>query len=403
MYINLLKLEERYEKFKTFIKEKSGTNFSSFDNKYIDEQENYKKQIYNKAIDILKITSWSEKDIGTGKIIDLLIKAIDLKTNNLLIHDDRRGKEARQDVSLLKAKEDSAYLNKYEQILFDFYKDKISDKEAFASILKMAGKNYPFLSYLFFLKSSRKYLPIAPVTFDNIFKELELEFRTSRKCSWDNYNNYLSILQKVQKFLILQEDIVTDVELLDAHSFLWMTEKQMKEWKQESPKKENKKGVIPYHEFILKNIEPNKRQIKVNLSKNNKIIKTKEDFSLEYKRKQAIGEESENIVLGYEIEKLKKLNKNNLVKKVSIVSNEVSLGYDILSFDEKEKEMHIEVKTVSYNNCFFITRNELRTLNNKQNYFIYAVNKNTREIFNIEYNQLDKDYTIIPENYKVYF
>ena len=101
MQINILKLEQSFEEFKRFIKEVSGTKFSSFDNKYIDEQENYKKLLYNNSVRILGVESWRASDVGTGRIINLLQEAINQERNNLLIHDNRRGENARQDKLLL--------------------------------------------------------------------------------------------------------------------------------------------------------------------------------------------------------------------------------------------------------------------------------------------------------------
>ena len=112
MLVKISKLEEKFEEFKKFILDVSGSEFTSFDNKYIDENENYKKQVYNIAIDKLKVTSWKEEHIGSGRILDLILKAIDTEKNNLLIHDNRRGVKARQDYQLIKASKDMARKNK---------------------------------------------------------------------------------------------------------------------------------------------------------------------------------------------------------------------------------------------------------------------------------------------------
>ena len=401
MYINLPKIEQKFEEFKIFIKEMSGLEFTSFDNKYIDEQENYKKQIYSNAVDILNVTAWEENDIGSGIIINKLLEAINQKDNNLLVHDDRRVYNARQDKSLFEVKKNPDLLKKYEKVFFDFYRNKVSDEESFKKIIEISGKLYPFLGYLFFLKSNRKYLPIAPVTFDGIFKELKLDFCTSHKCSWENYNDYLSILNEVKNFLVSRDEIVDEVDLLDAHSFLWIISRHMKEWK---PKQSVQKKIeVVDYKFKIITSQPLKREIKAIINKNEEVVKEGKNYKNEFERKQKIGAESEKIVLDFEIRKLKDAGRDDLAKRVKSVSDIASRGYDIISFDIQGEEKHLEVKTTSFNNSFFITKNELETSRQDKSYCIYVVNKSCRNIINIIYTDLESDYTIEPENFRVYF
>ena len=400
MRINILKLEENFDKFKIFIKKVSGQDFTSFDNKYIDENENYKKFIYNSAIDILKVDSWREDDIGTGKIVDLLQKVINQKNNNLLIHDDRRGEKARQDILLFEAKKDQKLLNRLEKILFDLYKSNIDDEESFNNILSLSGRVYPFLSFLFFLKSNRKYLPIAPKTFDKIFEELEINFVTNRKCSWDNYINFIEIIREVRGYLLSKEEIIDEVDLLDAHSFLWILARQMKEATTDTLDKVKLEKVV----FNLVEISIPQEKIVVSRNKIKKvIIKDDKDFERDNLRKQITGKESEEIVYNHEVDTLKTGGRQDIADKVVVRSNEVSLGYDILSFDLEGNEKHIEVKTISTNNMFWLTRNELETSRIDEKYYIYIVDKKTSTILDLKFNEIDKNYTVIPEIYKVYF
>ena len=62
------------------------------------------------------------------------------------------------------------------------------------------------------------------------------------------------------------------------------------------------------------------------------------------------------------------------VERVSLKSD--SLGYDILSFEEDGKERYIEVKATRSkvgNANFFLTINEFKTAQEKENYYIYLV------------------------------
>lgn len=80
-------------------------------------------------------------------------------------------------------------------------------------------------------------------------------------------------------------------------------------------------------------------------------------------RNRKLGRDGEELVLQFERERLRQLDRSDLASKIRWVS-EVDgdgAGYDILSFDEKGKERLIEVKTTvgSESTPFYITRNEL--------------------------------------------
>lgn len=80
-------------------------------------------------------------------------------------------------------------------------------------------------------------------------------------------------------------------------------------------------------------------------------------------RNRKLGRDGEELVLHFELERLKQFERPDLVKKVRWVSQEDGdgAGYDILSFDEKGKERFLEVKTTVGPDVtpFYITRNEL--------------------------------------------
>jgi hypothetical protein len=80
-------------------------------------------------------------------------------------------------------------------------------------------------------------------------------------------------------------------------------------------------------------------------------------------RNRKLGREGEELVLQFERDKLQRLDRSDLAKKIRWISEEDGdgAGYDILSFDEKGKERFLEVKTTvgSDTTPFYITRNEL--------------------------------------------
>lgn len=80
-------------------------------------------------------------------------------------------------------------------------------------------------------------------------------------------------------------------------------------------------------------------------------------------RNRKLGRDGDELVLQFERERLRQLDRSDLASKIRWVSEEDGdgAGYDILSFDEKGKERLIEVKTTvgSESTPFYITRNEL--------------------------------------------
>jgi hypothetical protein len=80
-------------------------------------------------------------------------------------------------------------------------------------------------------------------------------------------------------------------------------------------------------------------------------------------RNRKLGRDGEELVFQFEREKLERLDRLDLAKKIRWISEEDGdgAGYDILSFDEKGRERFLEVKTTVGSDLtpFYITRNEL--------------------------------------------
>lgn len=75
------------------------------------------------------------------------------------------------------------------------------------------------------MKDSSKYLPIAPSYFDRAFTILGADFKTSKRCSWENYSTYIDLINELKH--MLAKVLSSDVTLLDAHSFAWILSSQM--------------------------------------------------------------------------------------------------------------------------------------------------------------------------------
>ncbi|CAM1362182.1 hypothetical protein TOREUM_20666 [Tenacibaculum litoreum] len=142
-------------------------------------------------------------------------------------------------------------------------------------------------------------------------------------------------------------------------------------------------------------------------------IFSKNNIKIDYVAKQLknkqIGEKSEQIVLEFEIERLQANGFKDYSPNVKLVSDDNSLGYDILSIENENKKRYIEVKTVKRNDnsySFHITANEIQKAQQLENYYIYIVvfNKNGHSVKIIDTNNLleSEYFKIVPTDYKIY-
>ncbi len=216
MEINNIVLEKRFNQFSDFIYKQDGTLFTSFNtSKFIDNKENYKYSVYNEARENLANKFWKPNDIGTGKIKEAVDSAIKTRVNHNYQMIDNNLVDWRKKDSFSKRINSRTI----EQLFFDFYKSKIKDQIAFESFIEK-GFSYQFIAYLFFMKDSKKYMPISQEKFDKIFEYIGVQnFKTSNNVSWENYIKFCNIIKSVRNFLKTKDENTT---LLDAHSFLWI-------------------------------------------------------------------------------------------------------------------------------------------------------------------------------------
>lgn len=228
MKVNEDILEDKFAKFVDFIKSESGEKFEAFaSSKYLKKEENYKYIVYEEAKGNLANKLWKPEHIGTGKIKERVNSAIKASVNYNYERVANNLVDWRQKDNFTK----KINSEKLESILFNFYKSKIKDSEAFEQ-LKSEGLTYQFIAYLFFIKNREIFLPISQERFDKIFKQIGLpEFKTSGNASWENYSEFCNIIKQVQKFLKTKDNNAT---LLDAHSFLWILGNQMQSAVKES-------------------------------------------------------------------------------------------------------------------------------------------------------------------------
>ena len=219
--------QRQFEAFRAFVEGKSGITFVSFaSNPYTEEQEGYKYDLYRAGRDALAFQTWERSAIGSGEIAQAVVQAIEIPDNNLVPWQGRFGEEARPHQPLYEARKRQDDLPRIEGCLFALYREE-QDERSFVDLVEVLGRTYPLLAYLFFLKDRSKYLPIAPTYFDRAFEQLGTGFKTSRRCSWENYLVYISLIGELKT--MLAESLLVEVALLDAHSFAWILAAEM--WK----------------------------------------------------------------------------------------------------------------------------------------------------------------------------
>lgn len=402
-------LNQRFNEFQDFVFANSNIPFDSFSHTWIDNEENYKSRVRTEARNRLKLSEWVENKIGTGIIIDKVISAIEIwepnLENNLLNWGAKYGDKAKNHRSLINSKSEYSTLKEYEQILYNFFLSKVPDKDSFNMIQKHAGKMYAFIAYLFFIKDERKYLPIATKTFDLAFKDLGLDFWTSYNCSWENYSLYNKSIGYIKSFL--EEKNIGEVRLIDAHSFLWILYHTKYKKQQFNINTSQEQRNIKATEIDYKS--PDEVTNKGYIPKKNS--NTEIDFIELNRRNTEIGKKAEDIVFEYEINILESYKCKKLIDKVQIVSDNHSLGYDILSYDKNGNEKQIEVKALKDDDgvyAFYLTENEVNASIILNNYFIYLVKgiqSPNPEIFIIRHpNFRDKSkFHIENINYKLHF
>ena len=214
------KLIEQISRFVAFVHYNDGRHFGyiSFRDSagFLGREEEYKTRIAEEARKELDIKSWSESWIGTGKIANCVKRAMNKSDN--LVNKYSRIKFLNQ----LDPKH-SDYRQEAERVLYDVYRSPLCDEAtAFAEAVETFGAKYDTIAFLFYIKDDSRFLPISPEHFDKSFCCLGIDLKTSRCCSWDNYQSFVSYIQEIREVMQDMLPILGTVRLIDAHSFVWI-------------------------------------------------------------------------------------------------------------------------------------------------------------------------------------
>lgn len=182
---------------------------------------------------------------------------------------------------------------------------------------------------------------------------------------------------------ILRDEIIRDEELLEMHNKRLKAEHYIENSYnvltqdviyatvahfEKFENTQNEKSVFERLIKVNKTVVPKQREYG-----KNEYSKTV-DYIERQKANKRIGDFGERLIFNYEKAKLKQRNSQKEPEYIALTDD--SRGFDILSYDENEQEIYIEVKTTKQS-CranFFITVGELRkSIEAKEKYRLYRV------------------------------
>lgn len=365
--ISALQFRHAYERFQALQIKANGSPLVSFRNTgtLAYEWENYKTGIPEVAKLLLSASTWKQVQIGTGEIIAAVIRAIEIKGNNLLQWEGRHGPDSRVHLKLIHAEKNPSICITLETALFKLYRKGEADRLVFDTIVEHCGARYELLAYLFFIAQPHRFLPVRTSYFDKAFFELGVDLVTQGSCGWENYNAYCDVIREVQRCLIGEG--IADATLLDAHSFCWILARSS----EDEPPSQIVHPAPP---------EPFTGSLKLAVTNQNFTPKddtTIRDMQALADKRAASGRVAEEIALASERERLTQGGRPDLAVQVEDVSKKPGLGYDLRSYELDGSERFIEVKNVSGGARFFLSSNEWMTSRSREkNYWFYLVHEN---------------------------
>lgn len=368
--LTALAFHEQFLRYQQKVESNSGQPFVSFQIGLPAAWEDYKERLRAEALAILQPHRWRRKDCTKPGILESLITAIEINEprrklrNNFVRWENRWGHKSRSHRALLDARKDPKTRAAIQHWAFDFFHENAPAPEAFQRLRSLVGNRYDLLAYLFFLKDSSRFMPIAPTTFDKAFSTLGIALTTSSQCSRENYSRYNAVLGEIKECLASAG--IQDPRLVDAHSFSWMLVRL-------DPEGSVRQTVIPIPEHFAGPLAP---ATLAPGSANDAGAFEDEDFARLEQQRRALGQLAQEVALKSEIKRLKSLGHLNPENAVAPVWNQPARGYDILSQEPDGSPRHIEVKAARFTGgrlSFFLSANEWRKSRELPNYYFYMV------------------------------
>lgn len=372
MRLSALTFHRQFSRFDEKVRLNSdGQPFTSFQEGLPADWEEYKEEVRSEALRRLSFGKWKPADVGKGQILDKVIEAIEIQEpgpylrNNLVDWQNRFGHKKRSHRAILDARADRSVGRSFEQWFFDFFKGGSTDGEAFEGFRKLVGNRYDLIAYMFFLKDWKRFMPIAPTTFDEALRLLGIDLITARHCSWQNYSRYNEGLLAVQQ--ALREEGVTDARLIDAHSFCWMLVRL--ELPAAPPEVTPLPEMLSGLQLITPELQPTSEDTEFD-------VVDEEQFAQRDAERRRLGRLAQDIALRSERRRLHEAGHPNAEDAVQAVWDQPGRGYDIKSCELDGTPRHIEVKAARQSGArlsFFLTQNEWKQSRSLPNYRFYLV------------------------------
>lgn len=341
--------------FLRWAEEKSGgETFRSFDHPYfVRDEVAYKHLAYADGAKALHLDRWKAWRRSPGKILGAVKAACEQRVSRNLLEQQRHGPKSCSHSPLFLATTTQAVAG-LEEALFEYLLGGDSSAasfgprfDAFASYLKAhrLGCKWPFLAYLAFLLEPRSFMPVRPERFDALLTHYGLSTRLASNISWKAYEELL----RVTDFLRNELSIYGTPSLIEIQSYMWVVANLVNA------------GLAPDDEG------------------------TAIDFAATLKARQCRADERERIGLAGELfvfEELRRRllagNRPDLAEATKLVADDsAALGYDIRSFDDLGREIHVEVKSTTRGReqdyGFFISENEIRCAKNDPAWRLFRV------------------------------
>lgn len=353
-----------FNRFQDIHREECGFPLDSFRNpeSFAFKEEDYKEDVAREAVRVLDARHWSRAEIGTGAILDRVIRAIELRGNNLLRWPSINGPGTGVHQVLYDTKRKKNKRQKLEKLFFDLYHEKQVGQTQFDGITDICKNCYGLLAYLFFIADRHRFLPISTTWFDKALAELGFNFKTARQCGWENYQLFLAAMNEVQARL--QAEGIADATLLDAHSFCWI----LARFPRDGTSEPQQTARIRHRIFAGRLHDVSQPDA---FTPNDDAPAV--DMQAASLSRVASGQIAEDIAFQAEKERLQQEGREDLAERVEMVADRPGLGFDIKSFDADETPRCIEVKNVSGGNRFFLTHGEWQNSRARPNYWFYLV------------------------------
>lgn len=353
--INEARFESCHRAFLTYVQQQAGGEpFSNFQHPFlVDDEISYKWAAYRNGRDAIALSNWNHWKPGQGRIIEAIKAACSPSIGaNWLTH--RFGSTQGDSAAPLHRVQDREQIKRLEEQLQNLMLGGPDTPDEFGlrfdEFAEYLRKNHlsckwPFVSHLAFLLRPTTYFPVKPTPFDNLLAYYGLANKVAGHVDWDRY----LLLMELVDWLKERLSSYGSANTVEIHSYMW---------------------VVAY-------LGPAARV------KGKHHIPWDFDLELGLRQKRAMGRErrgliGERFVYEQEIEQLKRQGKENLARRVELVSFDCSeKGFDIKSYGANGEEVHIEVKTTMATEAtdpgFWLSEGERQTAKDDPSWRLYRV------------------------------